>query len=622
MTKPLAIDLAKQAVEAVERCRAEGMAEQSAITRAAVKLAIHRNTLRSRLETARNLYGMTPIAPKIAASPKDAPKEEKTPLEHAHARADALRHEIYRLVTSSRYPLVNPEAIVVESYVSRRYSRKTGTHNECEGTPRTWISDTLRVAPVPDARHRAFIFTSAQNDAPIHPQFWANLKAYAEHTQADIVVGPHTYTSSWWDESNPTSRSYDPAICDYLCFGRMEVGDNFAFCGEMNTLPTASRPISDLTTYSRGKWAVFPHAKLQLKSVPSTDPGVQAHQVMTTGAVTVPKVIPRKAGAKSVFHQILGATFVEFDEEGRIFPRQINATDDGSFYDLDVFVHDGTVSHGHRVKAIVFPDLHFAKLGPRNAAAAFGIDIRSGKHVPGSMLDALRPEIALLHDAHDMEIGNHHRVGDGHTSYQLAVRGRTSVLDEVRKLGEFEIALARPWLKVVNVESNHDIALDRYIKEGRYRNDGINLEFGLKLETAMVQYQKNVAQALDEYRAPPKFSLLETAMRDMFGERFDHVEWAYDDSSYLIDGIECGHHGFRGANGSRGSVAGYARMGRRLSIGDKHSPEIMDGVYVAGAMELRQGYNKGPSGWAVSAILQYPNKKRCIVTLNGAKWRA
>jgi hypothetical protein len=71
MTKPLAIDLAKQAVEAVERCRAEGMAEQSAITRAAVKLAIHRNTLRSRLETARNLYGMTPIAPKIAA-----PKEQ------------------------------------------------------------------------------------------------------------------------------------------------------------------------------------------------------------------------------------------------------------------------------------------------------------------------------------------------------------------------------------------------------------------------------------------------------------------------------------------------------------------------------------------------------------------
>jgi hypothetical protein len=43
----------------------------------------------------------------------------------------------------------------------------------------------------------------------------------------------------------------------------------------MNTLPTASRPISDLVTYSRGRWAVFPHSKLQLKSVPSTDPTIQ-----------------------------------------------------------------------------------------------------------------------------------------------------------------------------------------------------------------------------------------------------------------------------------------------------------------------------------------------------------
>jgi hypothetical protein len=88
----------------------------------------------------------------------------------------------------------------------------------------------------------------------------------------------------------------------------MKIGPNFVFCGEMNTLPTASQPISDLLTYSRGRWAVFPHAKRQLKSVPSTDPNVQAHQVMTSGAVTRPKVIPRKAGVKSIFHQIYGAT--------------------------------------------------------------------------------------------------------------------------------------------------------------------------------------------------------------------------------------------------------------------------------------------------------------------------
>jgi hypothetical protein len=622
MTKPLAIDLAKQAVEAVERCRAEGMAEQSAITRAAVKLAIHRNTLRSRLETARNLYGMTPIAPKIAPSRDQSTVEEKSPRDHAHARADALRDEIYRLVTSSRYPLVNPDSIIVEPTLSRRYSRKCGTQTESESAPKTWLSDTLRVAPVLDCRHRAFIFTSAQNDAPIHRAFWSNLQAYAEHTQAEIVVGPHTYASSWWDENNPISRTYAPELREHLCFGQMAIGDNFVFCGEMNTLPTASRPISDLVTYSRGRWAVFPHSKLQLKSVPSTDPTLQAHQVMTTGAVTRPKLIPRKAGVRSLFHNVLGATFVEFDAEGRIFARQLSADDDGSFYDLDCFVDQGGVTRGHRAKAIVFPDLHFAKAAPRNAAALFGVDIRDNSYVDGSLLDELKPEIALLHDTHDMEVGNHHRAGDGHASFELAVRGRTSVMDEVKKLGAFEATLARPWLKVVNVESNHDIALDRYIKEGRYRNDGINLKFGLKLESAMVEYREILAKALDAYEAPPKFSLLETALRDIFGGRLDHVEWAYDGGSYLVDGIECGHHGFRGANGAKGTVAGFARMGRKLTIADKHTPEIMDGVYVAGALELAHGYNRGPSGWATACVVQYASGKRALITLQDGKFRA
>ena len=76
---------------------------------------------------------------------------------------------------------------------------------------------------------------------------------------------------------------------------QMLIGQNFVFCGEMNTLPTASQPVSDLMTYPRNRSAAFPHAKRQLKSVASTDPSAQSHFVMTTGAVTKPKIVPRKA---------------------------------------------------------------------------------------------------------------------------------------------------------------------------------------------------------------------------------------------------------------------------------------------------------------------------------------
>ena len=127
-------------------------------------------------------------------------------------------------------------------------------------------------------------------------EFWANLQAYAAYLDAEIVVGPWTYETQWWAENNPTARAYATELTPYLCFGQMKIGSNFMFCGEMNTLPTASAPISDLVTYSRGRWAVFPHAKRQLKSVPSDDPAIQAHQANTVGFPSATSASQRLAG--------------------------------------------------------------------------------------------------------------------------------------------------------------------------------------------------------------------------------------------------------------------------------------------------------------------------------------
>lgn len=544
--------------------------------------------------------------------------------DHAKKRADALRDAVSATLTSSRYPVINPEVVIVESFVSTIYDRLSGISAEKEGTPRTWLSDTLRVEGIEDPRGRTFLFTSAQNDAEVDEAFWTSLKTYAELMDADIIVGPLTYETQWWSESNPQSRSYDPRLEEFLCFGQMEIGDDFVFCGEMNTLPTARRPISDLTTYSRGRWAVFPHPMVQLKSVPSTDPKVQAHQVMTTGSVTRPKIIPRKAGVKSLFHQALGATIVEFDEEGDVFCRQIIADEDGSFYDLDIFVSGEDFSFHNGVAGIVFGDLHIAKADPKNCRASFGLEpLEPHKaRAPGSMLEVLKPAEIFLHDIHDNEFRNHHHIHDAAHSFEMAYRGRDSVEEEVFWSADFLWGLTNVYHGQVNVvDSNHDLALERYVREGRYRNDGINLTYGLKLETAYMQYRKHVADALDAGVASGSFSLLEWAVRDALSPVVLPVAWVHDGQSYLLNEVEHGNHGFRGANGARGTVAGFAALGRPMSIADKHSPEILDMVYVAGTQQLHMGYNRGPSGWAVTNIVQYPNGKRSLVTLQNGKWR-
>jgi len=547
--------------------------------------------------------------------------EELSAEDHAHKRAVDLSAEVTNLITSSKYPVINPDAIIIDSYLVRRYDRATGGYVVKEGMPRTWMTDTLRVAPIGDARGRSFIFTGAQNDAPLHEEFWANLQAYAEWLGAEIVVGPFTYQTKWWDENNPQARAYASELSPFLCFGQMKIGDNFVFCGEINAMPTASAPISDLVTYSRGRWAVFPHAKRQLKSVPSTDLAVQAHQVMTSGAVTRPKVIPRKAGVKSIFHQIIGAVVVQFDDEGDVFCRQITGNEDGSFYDLDRRVANAEVTMGHRARALTIADLHVRKMDQANCMATFGWDMRGNKATyRNSLVDLVNPEHIIVHDVFDNEARNHHHVNDNAYSYEMAIRGRDIVEDEVIQVGEFMVKLSDKDRAIIVAEGNHDLALEKYVREGRYRNDGGNVRFGLQLEDAYLAYVEARSIALDNDSQVPRFSLLEHAIRQKFPSLGDRVEWCHDGYSRLIDGIEVGNHGFRGANGAKGTVAGFARVGRKMSIGDKHTPEIMDGVYVSGAMQLKMGYNKGASGWAVTHTVQYPDGKRALITLQNGKY--
>lgn len=597
----------------------------------AVGLGYSYQTVRNRACVLRKLRVIDPTLPEIiersgafVKKPRDPEeKPEATPQQHAHARAVALSQEVEVLLTSTNWPVVNPEAIVVESHLVRRYDREQMRSVLRESTPRTWLADTLRVAPIKDCRNKTFIFTGAQNDAEIHEGFWANLQAYAAELGAQIAIGPLTYETQWWSENNPASRSYHPDIQDHLCFGQLAIGDNFMFAGEMNTLPTASKPISDLVTYSRGKWGVFPHAKRQLKSVPSTDPNEQASQVMTTGLVTKPKVIPRKAGVKSIFHHVIGAVIVEFDDEGDIFCRHITANRDGSFYDLDAHVAGAVVIWGkHRARAVTMPDIHRDKLGPVNAKALFGVCPFTGKRSHG-LLDELNPEFVVDHDIFDNARRNHHNDWESAYLHEISMRKRDSVEDEVYDCADFLIKTGREDCITVIAEGNHDLALERWVREDRYLKDGPNVLYGTMLKKVYLEYRSRVAAALNAHQPVPTFSLLEYAVRQICSpEDLKHVAWVHDGSSFIVDGIELGNHGFRGPNGTRGTVEGFARIGRKITIGDKHSPEINEGVFVAGAMELKHGYNKGLSGWAVTPVIQYPDGKRTLVTLQKGKWRA
>src|SRR5690606_4001437 len=131
-----------------------------------------------------------------------------------------------------------------------------------------------RVVSRPRTGVRRLIVTSAQ-DGPtdIHLPFWRNLQAYAAHLDAEIIVGAYTYQHSLYTDHVAAHGHSHHELAPYVSWSRTHVAKAVAICCEMNTLPTAVRPLSGLNTYSGELHGVFPHAKVAMQSVarPKTD---------------------------------------------------------------------------------------------------------------------------------------------------------------------------------------------------------------------------------------------------------------------------------------------------------------------------------------------------------------
>jgi len=470
---------------------------------------------------------------------------------------------------------------------------------------------------------RRYILTCAQNNTHHHPDAWANLIALAEHLNAEILISRFAYNTQAWGQGRnekptvaprlrgsfePEDLWYDEELADHVFDDRVELAPGLVFCGEANISPTAVRPLSGLEGYTGRSSAIFPHPKIAMESVASGKyEGVKL--LFTTGAITQRNYIKRKAGLKAEFHHCYGGLLVEVNDHGTWFVRQLNASaHDGTIYDLDLCAQDGEVTGGHRVKAITFGDVHAAQVDPGVAKLGWG---------DGGMIDVLRPEEVHLHDLLDFRARNHHDRGNCHLNFRKFIDGLDNVQEEIEGCVRLVADMQRADCKVVVIQSNHDNALTRWLRESDYRQDPTNALIFLKCQARVYE---SIA------RQEKGFHLLEWIMQQLGTDR--EVEFLRKDQSYILckdrsGGIECGMHGHNGPNGTKGSPWAFRKMGRKANLGHSHSAGIVDGVYVAGtSSRLDCGYNVGPSSWTHSHIVTYPNGKRAIVTMYGDHWRA
>lgn len=307
---------------------------------------------------------------------------------------------------------------------------------------------------------------------------------------------------------------------------------------------------------------------------PATNPSEQAFQIMAIGAVIRPRVIPRQAGVKSTFNHVPSVTLAEFNDEVVISFRQTIADNDGNFQDLDVKVDNGHMLYYQSVSAVTAADVHIAKLDRCNAISTFGYGPETCKLIDNenSVINTLKSEFSILLDLRDHESRNYHNANDVSRNHEKAIHSRESVLEKLRCSSDFLEQMDRPELTTVVAESNYDLTLERYSRQRHHRGDDINFELGFELDIAYRDYGKKIAEAFDSHKTPPRFSMVKYAIRHVIQSRLRNTDWVYDSDSYLINDIQVGNHGFRGANEAKGAITGFARLRQKITIGDNYSP--------------------------------------------------
>ncbi len=452
---------------------------------------------------------------------------------------------------------------------------------------------------------KRYVITSAQNATPVHEAFMASLVNACEHLDAELVVIPLRYKNptSRWTASQQNDESWAEEVQPYLYNQRKKLNPNLVLLADIKTQPTASSPLNGFEGLTKGESSILGHTKLQLKTVP-VPAGKFPKILTTTGACTVPNYTDSKAGKLGEFHHSLGAVLVEVEGK-KFFLRQLLADRDGTFTDLNKAYSPDGVSAAPPALGLVMGDTHARFIDKKVERATFGED---------GIVNTLNPSTLVWHDVLDGYSANPHHAGNPFISMAKQKSGFDSVRREVEDTVAFLDLHTKKCASVV-VPSNHDNFLARWVSSTDWRHVGRdNAAFYLKTAAAMVD-SIDMGEGGATYVDPFQYWVSKLSKNQ-------NVKCLQVDERFSLGGIECGMHGDKGPNGSRGTLHNLRRLGTRVVVGHSHTPGIDEGAYQTGtSTPLRLEYNTGPSSWLNAHVVIYASGKRSLLFIIDGEWK-
>jgi hypothetical protein len=466
-----------------------------------------------------------------------------------------------------------------------------------DGTPPVEMATDL-----PDGER--FLVTCAQNVTPVHPRFWQSLLHCAAHLKARLIVIPIRYKNptSIFTEFDKIEDDWVPEVKPYLFEGRDLLHEQLIVLADIKTQATAVRPTTGWEGISGSRSAIIGHPKLEMRVVPmmSELPKI----IVTTGSCTKRNYTDSRAGKRADFHHTFGACLVEKDGD-RFHIRQINALEDGTFIDLRKKYTPKGVEDAGPAEALIMGDTHVDVVDPDVVKATF--------EGPGSIARIMQPKRLIWHDLMDGATVNPHTRGNPFNRTTRHKAGLTDVKAELERCAAFIDKYSSKGVENIVADSNHDDFLNRWMKSTDWREDPENAE--LFLETALVMLQTaHIGPGGLSCQDPFAYWMKQLCKTPItFGDPRGGIS---------VKGVEVSMHGHRGANGARGSLLGYSKLGVKSVIGHSHVPGIIEGAYQVGtSSHLKLEYNYGPSSWLNTHCIIYPNGKRTLVNIIKGTWR-
>ena len=440
-------------------------------------------------------------------------------------------------------------------------------------------------------KYKKFVVTTAVMGKGVNKQFLKSIKNYAERNGSMLLVLPCEDVASRGKEASKTIELSEDLKDFKVIFKDTYLNKNLCLCAikvsakQINTLTGLDRMVKE-----REASLIVASPKVFLKYIPNMHDEIPP-AVMSTGAITLnnydtDRYMSKRTSTLAENDHAYGAVIIEVENDNIFHFRQTQASKKGTFTDMGIeYLPDGSINKMEDT-VLVMGDSHV------------GYHDRELHEKVMDLAEETDVSTVVLHDVFHGSSISHHEAKKSITRAIRAKEGKLELKAECLAVKNYIENIEERGFKVVIPQANHNNHLLRYLEEGRYVDDPINLGFAASL----------IQPAID------KINPLQFAIESLLGFKKDTVKWLEKDKSYKAYGVELSAHGDRGANGAKGSLAAFEKGLGDCVVAHSHSAAILRKVFCVGTVgEMDMGYNEGMSNWTRTCCLVYSNGTKQLV---------